>query len=95
MCFSILGETGPMRYQRSLEIEKRLDEVLQLIETGDYSTPGLAEQVGVSIPTISRTVEALRERGHDIRSERGPNGWRYVIVAPPDESGSSEHRGQR
>lgn len=69
-----------MRYQRSLEIEKRLDAVLELIRTGSYSTPALAEKIGVSIPTISRSVEALRERGHNIRAVRGPNGWRYAVV---------------
>ncbi len=55
-----------MRYQRSLEIEQRLQAVLTLIQSGRYSTPGLAEELGVSIPTISRCVEVLRERGHDI-----------------------------
>ena len=43
-----------MLYERSLEIERRLQTVLELIHTGDYSTPALAEEVGVSIPTISR-----------------------------------------
>jgi len=79
-----------MRYQRSLEIEQRLDAVLLLIRSGKYSTPALAEAVGVSIPTISRSVEALRERGHDIRSEKGPHGWRYTIVAPKTEAKSSD-----
>jgi transposase len=69
-----------MRYQRSLEIEQRLDAVLELIRTGNYSTPALAEKVGVSIPTISRSVEALRERGHNIKAAKGPNGWRYTII---------------
>ena len=50
-----------MRYQKSLEIEQRLAEALRLIETGQYSTPLLAETLGVSIPTISRYVTALRE----------------------------------
>lgn len=81
-----------MRYQRSLEIEQRLDAVLRLIRTGEYSTPALAEAIGVSIPTISRTVEALRERGHDIRAEKGPHGWRYIIVASPEDTTSSDER---
>ena len=72
-----------MRYQRSLEIEQRLDAVLELIRSGNYSTPALAEKVGVSIPTISRSVEALRERGHHIKAVKGPHGWRYTIV--PEE----------
>ncbi len=71
-----------MRYQRSREIEDRLEAVLRLIRTGNYSTPALAERVGVSIPTVSRSVEALRERGYDIRAEKGPEGWRYVLLKP-------------
>lgn len=70
-----------MRYRKSLEIEQRLAEALRLIETGQYSTPLLAETLGVSIPTISRYVTALRERGHDIRAERHPEGWRYVTTS--------------
>ncbi len=42
-----------MLYQRSLEIEQRLDAVLRLIHTGNYSTPALAKEVGVSIATRS------------------------------------------
>jgi biotin operon repressor len=70
-----------MPFERSLEIERRLDDVLRLIRTGRYSTPMLAEEVGVSIPTISRCVTALRMRGHDIQAERYDGGWRYVLVA--------------
>ena len=73
-----------MPFERSLEIEQRLEAVLCLIRTGGYSTPMLAEEVGVSIPTISRCVTALRLRGHDIRAEKHGDGWRYVIVAKPN-----------
>ena len=69
-----------MPFERSLEIERRLDDVLRLIRTGRFSTPMLAEEVGVSIPTISRCVTALRERGHDIRAERREGCWRYIIA---------------
>jgi biotin operon repressor len=69
-----------MLYERSLEIERRLDQVLRLIRTGRFSTPMLAEEVGVSIPTISRCVTALRARGHEIRSERHDHRWRYIYV---------------
>lgn len=68
-----------MFYQRSLEIERRLEAVLALIRKGSYSTPKIAEKVGVSIPTVSRDVTALRQRGHDIRAERGEDGWRYKL----------------
>ena len=68
-----------MPYQRSFDIEQRLDNVLRLIGTGKYSTPALAEELNVSIPTVSRCVTALRERGHDIRAEKLSDGWRYVL----------------
>jgi predicted DNA-binding transcriptional regulator YafY len=68
-----------MPFERSLEIERRLDDVLRLIRTGRFSTPMLAEEVGVSIPTISRCVTALRLRGHNIRAENQGDGWRYVL----------------
>jgi biotin operon repressor len=68
-----------MPFERSLEIEQRLEAVLRLIRTGRFSTPMLAQEVGVSIPTISRCVTALRDRGHDIRAEKHDSGWRYVL----------------
>jgi len=68
-----------MPFERSQEIERRLDEVLRLIRTWRYSTPLLAEEVGVSVPTISRCVTALRARGYNIHSLRGTNGWCYVL----------------
>ncbi|MBE7558706.1 HTH domain-containing protein [bacterium] len=73
-----------MPFERSLEIERRLEDVLRLIRTGRYSTPMLAEEIGVSIPTISRCVTALRARGHDIRAERHEDGWRYVLAGQQD-----------
>lgn len=71
-----------MQYERAFEIQRRLEAILRLIETGQHSTPSLAEQLGVSIPTVSRCVQALRERGHDIRAEKDGNGWRYVLRRP-------------
>lgn len=68
-----------MLYQRSLEIETRLDHALRLIRTGRYSTPRLAQELGVSIPTVSRCLTALRNRGHRIRAEREENGWAYIL----------------
>ncbi len=69
-----------MPFERSLEIERRLDDVLRLIRTGRFSTPMLAEEVGVSIPTISRCVTALRARGNVIKAVRLTKEWRYVLV---------------
>lgn len=70
-----------MLYQRSLEIEQRLAAVLGLIRKGGYSTPMIADEIGVSIPTVSRAVTALRERGHDIRARRQESAWRYVLCS--------------
>lgn len=68
-----------MLYQRSLEIERRLEAVLALIRSGGYSTRLIAEELGVSVPTVSRAIFALKERGHSIRAERQSNGWSYVL----------------
>lgn len=81
-----------MPFERSLEIETRLDHVLRLIRTGRYSTPKLAEEVSVSIPTISRCVTALRLRGHDIRAEKHGDGWRYVLVRSPKAASQTESK---
>ncbi len=80
-----------MLYQRSFEIEQRLDTALRLIRTGRYSTPKLAEQLQVSIPTVSRYVMALRDRGHDIHARREGDSWRYVLIR---RSGKTQSRPQ-
>lgn len=72
-----------MLYQRSMDIERRLATMLRLVRSGGYSAPMIAEELGISIPTVSRDVTALRERGHDIRSERKGDGWHYVLVQSP------------
>lgn len=78
-----------MFYRRSLEIERRLEAVLGMIRRGAYSTPQIAKKLGVSIPTVSRDVTALRQRGYDIKAERGENGWRYRLAS--DSRGSRKH----
>lgn len=69
-----------MIYDQALTIEQRLAVALRLIRTGRYSTPGLAETLGVSIPTASRCVAVLRDRGHAIESRKSAAGWRYVLT---------------
>jgi biotin operon repressor len=73
-----------MRYQLALDIHDRIEEVLRLIKTGQYSTPALAAAVGVSIPTISRIVAILRKQGHSIHSVRTSKGWRYIFHPSDD-----------
>lgn len=79
-----------MLYQRSRDIEQRLEAVLGLIRRGRYSTPKIAAELQVSIPTISRAVTALRERGHDIRAEKMGDGWRYVLHRPKTAAKSEQ-----
>lgn len=75
-----------MLYRRSLEIETRLEAVLALVRSGEYSTPRIAEELGVSVPTVSRAICALKERGYQIRAERRSDGWSYVL----DEAAGSQ-----
>lgn len=70
-----------MRYQLSQEIHARIEQVLRLIKKREYSTPALAAEVGVSVPTISRIIAALRRAGNDIEAQRTRNGWRYILIA--------------
>jgi len=81
-----------MLYERSFSIEKRLQDVLELVRSGRYSTPAIAEKLGVSVPTVSRDVTALRERGHDIRAERHGDSWRYVLGSSEPEQRTLETR---
>jgi predicted DNA-binding transcriptional regulator YafY len=82
-----------MLYERSLSIETRLQSVLSLIESGEYSTRELAAALGVSVPTISRDVTALRQRGHAIRAERRDSAWHFVLDGPlATESAASRRK---
>jgi biotin operon repressor len=70
-----------MLYQRSREIEGRLADLLWLIQRGRYSTPKLASALGISKPTVSRCLSALRDRGYSIRAVKGADGWAYELGA--------------
>lgn len=85
-----------MLYQRSLDIERRLEAVLRLVREGRHSTPEMAEFLRVSVPTVSRDLTALRQRGHDIRAERTDDGWHYVLRqrGAPTKPPISEWSGQ-
>ena len=85
-----------MLYERSLTIKTRLQTVLRLIENGSYSTAELAEEIGVSVPTISRDVTALRQRGHAIRAEKLGRNWRFVLVrVAANENDGRKHKGRK
>jgi len=68
-----------MVYQQSLAIEERLQQVLALIRAGGHSTPTLAVSLAVSVPTISRCIAALRNRGFVIECRRTDHGCHYVL----------------
>jgi biotin operon repressor len=81
-----------MLYQRSREIESRLSELVRLIRTGRYSTPKLAAALGISKPTVSRCITALRERGYAIRAIKDPEGWAYEVISEPASVSTSGGR---
>jgi biotin operon repressor len=70
-----------MLYDRSQEIEKRFSEVLRLIQDGCLSTRMLADELGVSVPTVSRLISALRKRGHQIEAVKDGRNWSYKLMA--------------
>ncbi len=72
-----------MRYERTLGITRRHEQLIRLIRTGVYSTPALAEKLGVSDQTIYRDILHLKRRGYVIRSERHAEAWAYVLVSEP------------
>lgn len=79
-------------YTRSLEIEKRLSSVVQLIRRGRYGTPELAAHLGISEPTVSRCLSALRQRGYGIRAVKEEDGWAYEIVREPGVRSNRKRR---
>lgn len=69
-----------MRYERSLAVTKRLADLLALIQRGLYSSPALAEKLGVSEQTVYRDIVFLKGQGHAIRSVKLSSNWAYRIV---------------
>ena len=72
-----------MFYRRSLTIESRLQDLVALVRTGDYSTSGLSTKLGTSVPTVSRCMRALRDRGYAIEAKRTERGWCYCLTSEP------------
>lgn len=73
-------------YQRSEEIEGRLQTLVRLIREGRYSTPMLADILRISHPTVSRSLAALRERGYSIRAVNEGGKWAYELAGEPGRS---------
>lgn len=66
-----------MYYKRLNEIEQRFKRALTLMGTGTMNASTLAKELGVSRPTVLRTVAELRRRGHAIHTVRDEWGWHY------------------
>jgi biotin operon repressor len=82
-----------MLYERSRQIEDRLDALLRMIQSGRYSTPALAAALNISIPTVSRSIDALRGRGYAIRAVHENNIWYYALdVTRLSEISLGHHR---
>jgi biotin operon repressor len=75
-----------MFYKHSEMIAGRVDLALRLIETGDHSTKSLAAELGVSVPTASRVISALRQRGYSIKSVKNGKAWTYRLMQPKQNS---------
>ena len=71
-----------MLYEHSEEVVGRVEQALRLIESGEYSTQSLASELGVSVPTASRLICALRQRGYEIKSIKNGRSWHYRLDKP-------------
>ena len=72
-----------MRYGRSMAIARRHDRLIELIRSGEFSSPDLARKLKVSEQTIYRDIDFLKQRGYFIRSEKHAHGWAYHLLAEP------------
>jgi biotin operon repressor len=79
-----------MLYIKSQEIETRLVALLHLVRAGRYCAEELATELGVSVPTVSRGIAALRHRGHSIRAAKQAGVWRYTLTAEKKTSRESD-----
>lgn len=62
---------------RRSQPEPRLADLLKRLKAGISPVDQLAAELGISKQTLSKCIRTLRERGHDIRTIRGPEGWEY------------------
>jgi DeoR/GlpR family transcriptional regulator of sugar metabolism len=76
-----------MRYQRSLAIAGRLELLLELIRSGAYSTPALAEKLGVCEQTVYRDILFLKHQGYHLRSRKFAGGWAYELLEESGDAG--------
>jgi biotin operon repressor len=76
-------------YTKSLEIEKRLTDLLEMIRRGEGSADILAEKLGVSMATVARGISALRDRGNNIHAIRRGTRWCYTLEKQEGNSDES------
>ena len=72
-----------MRYERALAISERHERLIELIRSGEFSTPTLAEKLVVSEQTIYRDIDFLKKCGFSIQSQKHSNAWAYHLLAEP------------
>jgi biotin operon repressor len=75
-----------MLYERTVGITRRHREILRLVRSGEFSTPDLAKELGVSDQTVYRDILHLKRSGFVIRPQRHSDGWSYVLVSEPPAS---------
>ncbi|NTG36907.1 helix-turn-helix domain-containing protein [Agrobacterium rhizogenes] len=68
-----------MRYDRSMAITKRHENILFLVRAGSHSSRKLAAELGVSEQTIYRDILFLKTHGHHIDAVRQEKGWAYKL----------------
>lgn len=79
-----------MRYERALAISNRHERLIVLIRTGEYSTPKLAEKLGVSEQTIYRDIDHLKRSDYSIRPQKHADGWAYHLLREPAKVSSQK-----
>ncbi|MFM8475394.1 MAG: HTH domain-containing protein [Planctomycetaceae bacterium] len=78
-----------------MAIANRHGRLIELIRSGEFSSPELAEKLEVSGQTIYRDISFLKNLGFSIRSEKHADGWVYRLMAEPAATSTekeSRHR---
>ena len=73
-----------MRYGRAIAIANRHDRLVDLIRSGELSSPDLAVKLRVSEQTIYRDIDFLRQHGYSIRPVKHADAWAYELLAEPE-----------
>ena len=82
-----------MRYERALGVASRLERLLDLVRTGNYSTPAIATKLAVCEQTVYRDILHLKQRGYSIRARKLAGGWAYQLLGEPGKGPGDEGKG--